>query len=84
MQATLYGTGSQVSAQVAWVIAVAQQGNGYAKEAAAAMVCWLGEHGVDSFVACVHPEHAASVAVARHLGLIATGAREDGEIRWTS
>jgi len=53
-----------------------------ATEAAAAMVHWLRARGVDRLVAHVHPEHAASVGVARNLGLHPTGVIDDGEARW--
>ena len=43
---------------------------------------WLRDHGVARFVAHIHPDHAASAAVARQLGLAATGERRDGEVRW--
>ena len=74
----------QSSAEIAWVIASPFQGQGYAKEAAAEIVAWLREHRVCVFVAHIHPMHAASIAVARHLGLTATEVRVDGETRWTT
>jgi hypothetical protein len=43
---------------------------------------WLRGRGGRRFVAHVHPDHAASSAVARHLGLAATDERRDGEVRW--
>jgi len=39
---------------------------------------------VSSFVAYVHPEHHASMGVARKQGLHPTPVVEDGEIRWES
>jgi RimJ/RimL family protein N-acetyltransferase len=81
VQATLWRNG-RLTAEIAWVIAAAHQGRGYAKEAAAAMVAWLGQQGVLGFVAHIHPDHAASSGVARHLGLRPTDVIEDGEIRW--
>ena len=43
---------------------------------------WLREQGVELVTAHIHPEHTASIAVARHLGLAAGETRSDGEIRW--
>jgi RimJ/RimL family protein N-acetyltransferase len=80
LQATL--TGSQ--AELAWVVGTAHQGRGYAGEAALAVHDWLRTEGVDTFVAHIHPDHAASASVARRLGLVPTAARQDGEVRWTS
>ena len=80
VQATVVGD----VADVAWVIGTAHQGRGYAREAAAAMVAWLRGQGVTTIAAAIHPAHAASNAVARHLGLEPGAPREDGEIRWVS
>jgi RimJ/RimL family protein N-acetyltransferase len=70
------------SAEVAWVIDVRWQGQGLAREAAALVLGWLDAHGVTGVFAHIHPEHAASAAVARHVGLTPTGIVEDGEVRW--
>jgi RimJ/RimL family protein N-acetyltransferase len=72
----------KVMADVAWVIGVPYQGHGYARESAVAMVTWLRASGVDTVVAYVHPDHHASMGVARHLGLTATDEVVDGETRW--
>lgn len=80
VQATVVGDG----AEVAWVVGTAWQGRGYASEAARALVGWLRERGVRTVVAHVHPEHAASAAVARAAGLVPTGETRDGEVRWES
>ena len=45
-------------------------------------MAWLRDQGVTRFVAHIHPDHGASAAVARHLGLAATDARRAGEVRW--
>ena len=79
VQATVTGD----AAVVAWVVAADQQGKGFASEAAAAMTAWLRQHGVRRVVAHIHPDHEASVRVARALGLSPTDVRIDGEIRWT-
>ncbi|MFI8001756.1 GNAT family N-acetyltransferase [Streptomyces sp. NPDC086010] len=70
-------------AEVAWVIGTPWQGRGYAKEAAVGMVRHLlTRQAVRSVVAHIHPDHAASAAVAAAAGLTATDEREDGEVRW--
>ncbi|RFA12817.1 hypothetical protein B7R21_10540 [Subtercola boreus] len=74
-----------LSAEVAWVVAPAHQGQGFASEAAGAVVELLTESvGATTFVAHIHPDHAASQAVARHLGLRPTPESVDGEQRWQS
>ena len=76
------GGGGGRSAELAWVIATGRQGDGLATEAAGAAMDWLRARGVTRFVAHVHPDHGASAAVARHLGLAATDERQEGEVRW--
>ncbi len=71
-------------AELAWVVGTADQGQGLAREAARAMTGWLTAHGVRRLVAHVHPDHVASAAVARSLGLAATDELVDGEVRWTT
>ncbi|MCS7478895.1 GNAT family N-acetyltransferase [Umezawaea endophytica] len=80
VQATLEGG----DAEVAWVVGVAHQGRGFAGEAAVGMAGWLLAHGVRGLVAHVHPEHLASAAVARRVGLVASDVVVDGEVRWVS
>ncbi|MFF1509131.1 GNAT family N-acetyltransferase [Streptomyces sp. NPDC058326] len=80
VQATVTGGGRV--AEVAWVIGTDWQGRGIAREAAEGLVGLLREHGVRTLVAHVHPDHAASAAVARAAGLTPTDIVEDGEIRW--
>jgi RimJ/RimL family protein N-acetyltransferase len=79
VQATVVGD----EASIAWVVGTSFQGNGYAKEAAAGMAGWLtSEAGVRRLRAAVHPDHAASQAVARSIGLAPTEEIDDGEIVW--
>jgi RimJ/RimL family protein N-acetyltransferase len=80
VQATIDQVGRR--AEVAWVIGARGQGRGYAAEAAAAMVGAVVAAGVTCVVAHVHPEHAASEAVARRCGLTPTDEYLDGERRW--
>ena len=72
------------AADVAWVIASRYQGRGYAREAASEMVAWLRSNGAAVVTAHIHPEHAASAAVARAIGLAPTPTVVDGEVRWES
>jgi RimJ/RimL family protein N-acetyltransferase len=82
VQATVSVNGNTLTAEVAWVIGTAHQGEGYAKEAAGLMVAWLREQTVDTVVAHVNPQHEASMAVARSTGLARTDIVVDGEVRW--
>ena len=71
------------AAEVAWVIAVAWQGQGLAAEAAEGLVAWLEAGGVQTITAHAHhPDHHASAAVAARAGLAATGELHDGERVW--
>jgi RimJ/RimL family protein N-acetyltransferase len=84
VQATLHAAGGELAADIAWIVGSRQQGNGFAKEAAGAMLNWLGRQHVYRFIAHIRPGHFASIAVARRLGLKATDEVIDGEISWTS
>jgi RimJ/RimL family protein N-acetyltransferase len=83
MQATV-STSSDAGriADVAWVIGVGSQGQGFASEAARALVDWLLANGVDEVTAHIHPDHHASAMVASRAGLRPTVERADGEIVW--
>ncbi|MFE6775850.1 GNAT family N-acetyltransferase [Streptomyces sp. NPDC057702] len=70
-------------ASLAWTIGVAHQGSGFGREAALAMARWLRAQGVTHLVASIHPEHGASGAIARALGLAPTDVVVDGEVRWS-
>lgn len=69
-------------ADVAWLVGVPWQGRGYAGEAAQRLAAWLEEQGVRIMTAHVHPEHAASAAVAARAGLRPTTEIENGERLW--
>lgn len=72
-------------ADVAWVIGVDHQHQGFATESALAMSEWLTEAGVRWIDAHIHPEHGASHRVAAALGLEPTGELDDdGEAVWSS
>ncbi|MEV7524282.1 GNAT family N-acetyltransferase [Streptomyces sp. NPDC091371] len=82
VQATV--TPARGLAELAWVVGSPWQGRGFATEAARALAGWLRGLPVGRLVAHVHPEHAASAAVAAACGLRRTGHRQDGEVRWES
>ncbi|MFM9442924.1 GNAT family N-acetyltransferase [Streptomyces acidiscabies] len=82
VQATAVTSGEGLLAEVAWVVGTPWQGRGIAGEAARGLVGWLGGMSVRTVVAHVHPEHAASAAVAAGAGLVATGEWHEGEMRW--
>ncbi len=84
VQATLHNQTEQTSAEIAWIVATAHQRQGYAKEAASAMVRWLRQREVKVLIAHVHLRHEASIGIARHLGLKATDVVNEGENEWTS
>jgi len=73
-----------LQAELAWVVGSEHQGHGYATEAAEAVVCWLAGCGVVRRCAHVHPDHVASAAVARRLGLRPSDRFVDGERLWTT
>jgi RimJ/RimL family protein N-acetyltransferase len=79
-QATIRGD----TAFVAWVVATAWQGRGYAKAAASALVSWLRDECGLAVAANIHPEHAASEHVAQAAGLSLTDAWADGERVWST
>ena len=83
-QATLGEDRGRLGAELAWMLAVRDQGAGLATEAMRAVMAWLRAQGIASFTAHVHPGHHASAAVARRLGLVATPVLEDGETRWSA
>ncbi|MBA3350599.1 MAG: GNAT family N-acetyltransferase [Actinobacteria bacterium] len=82
VQATVVTEDSRLVADVAWIVGVEHQGQGYASEAADAMIRWLFGCGVVEIVAHVHPAHAASGRVAAKLGMMPTEEWLLGERRW--
>jgi len=82
VQATVTIDADRTVAEVAWVIASNYQSCGYASEAAGAIAAWLRRQGVDVLIAHVHPEHEASKAVARRVGLAPTDEVVDCEVTW--
>ncbi|AHW65667.1 GCN5-related N-acetyltransferase (GNAT) domain containing protein (plasmid) [Corynebacterium glyciniphilum AJ 3170] len=83
VQATVVSQDNQTVAELAWVIGVRFQGRGLATRSAQLMCTWLQDHGVSHFRALIHPDHAASAAIAARLGLRRSGlTTDDGEIIW--
>ncbi|MFB7447166.1 GNAT family N-acetyltransferase [Streptomyces sp. NPDC056194] len=80
VQATVTDDGR--TAEIAWVVGTPWQGQGLAREAAEALVALLVDRGAHTIVAHVHPDHAASAAVAHAAGLRPTDEEQDGELRW--
>jgi RimJ/RimL family protein N-acetyltransferase len=80
VQATLEDGGRM--AHVAWVIGADHQNQGFASEAAGALVDWLQQQGVSTIVAHIHPGHRASAIVAGRAGLRPTDEYVDGERIW--
>jgi RimJ/RimL family protein N-acetyltransferase len=80
---TVQATITDGAAELAWVVATKRQGEGLATEAATAVAQWLRSRGVEQLVAHIHPDHAASAAVARRLGMTPGEPRADGELRWS-
>jgi RimJ/RimL family protein N-acetyltransferase len=82
VQATLTSRDGQSTANVAWVIGVDWQNQGFASEAARALIDWLRQHGADDVIANIHPDHQASAVVAARAGLQPTDEHADGEQVW--
>jgi RimJ/RimL family protein N-acetyltransferase len=85
VQATIAADGAAGEggeAEIAWVVGTPWQGQGIATEAARGLVGWLWEQQVGVVTACIHPDHAASAAVAAAAGLQPTDRWSDGEVVW--
>lgn len=83
VQATV-DPGPKLTAELAWKIGVAYQHRGYAAEAAQRMAQSLRAQGVTRLVARIHPANLPSMAVARGLGLHATGEVRSAEVVWAA
>ena len=81
VQATIYNE-EKCYANIAWVIGVSWQGEGYATEAATALVNWLQSQGIEEIRSNIHPSHEASIGIARRLGMRPTEIQIDGETQW--
>ena len=78
VQATI----SDGKADLAWLIGVDWQGQGYATEAIRALVDWLHENQLDMITAHIHPNHEVSQRLARSAGLHRKELMRDGEEIW--
>lgn len=79
----LQSTVTPRSAAIAWVVGTPFQQQGFATEAAQALVTWLQEVvGVTTIEASIHPDNVASQKVARRAGLRPTDRLDDGEVVW--
>jgi [ribosomal protein S5]-alanine N-acetyltransferase len=69
--------------EVGYTIFEPYRGNGYATEAARALIGWArDERGISHFIASVAPDNVPSLALVRRLGFVQTGSQwdeEDGE-----
>ena len=71
-----------LNAEIAWVVGTPWQRRGIATEATLALVDWLARQPIHAVIAHIHPDHAASAAVAAAAGLTPTTDIHDGEVRW--
>ena len=78
VQATITRDG----ADLAWLIAPAQQGKGLATEAARAVADWMRSLDIAPLSAHISPANTASEIVAERIGLRATDVTRAGETRW--
>ena len=71
-------------ADMAWVIGVPFQRQGFASEASRRVLEWLRDHlHVHEVRASIHPDHIASHTVARNIGLTKSGEiTDEGEDVW--
>jgi RimJ/RimL family protein N-acetyltransferase len=83
LQATIVRTNEGRSvAEVSWIIGTRWQKQGFASEAARALVRWLRARGVVEVCAHIDACHRASAVVAGRAGLQSTAEQRDGEIIW--
>ena len=82
LQATVRIVDGRTVARLGWMIGVEWQNQGYASEAAVALVKWVRRQGVDDIGANIHPDHEASATVAARAGLHQTEEEFEGERVW--
>jgi len=82
VQASLERKEDGLVADLAWLVTPEAQGRGIAVEAASTGVMWLRSVDVGHIRAFIHPDHTASMQVARRTGLAPTSALIDGELLW--
>ncbi|HKO74089.1 MAG TPA: GNAT family N-acetyltransferase [Gaiellaceae bacterium] len=82
VQATIRAVDGRQVARLGWMIGVEWQNQGFASEAATALVKWVRKLGVDDVGANIHPDHDASATVATRAGLRQTEEEFEGERVW--
>jgi RimJ/RimL family protein N-acetyltransferase len=73
---------SSEEATIAWIVGSSWQHQGYATEAARAVLHWLSRFGVRKIRASIHPAHTASCRVAERLGFEQTTDTSGEERIW--
>lgn len=68
--------------EISWVIGAPWQRQGHASAAASLLLAELARFGVTDVVAHIHPDHEASAAAARRIGMTPTDQVVAGETRW--
>jgi hypothetical protein len=81
-QATLTTRGGRSTAKRRLVIGVDWQSEGFASEAARALVEWLWQHGADDVIACIRPRYQASAVVGNARRAASDYEQRDGEHVW--
>ena len=82
VQATIRGVDGRQAARLGWMVGVEWQNQGFASEAATALVKWVRKLGVEDIGANIHPDHDASAIVATRAGLHQTEEEFEGERVW--
>ena len=82
VQATVRAVDGRQAARLGWMVGVEWQNQGFASEAATALVKWVRKLGVEEIGANIHPDHDASATVATRAGLHQTEEEFEGERVW--
>jgi len=82
VQATIRPVDGRAVARLGWMVGTEWQSQGFASEAATALVKWVRRQGVEDIGANIHPEHDASATVATRAGLHPTEEEFEGERVW--
>jgi RimJ/RimL family protein N-acetyltransferase len=82
VQATIRVFDGRQIARLGWMVGVEWQNQGFASEAATALVKWVRKLGVEDIGANIHPDHDASGTVATRAGLHQTEEEFEGERVW--
>jgi RimJ/RimL family protein N-acetyltransferase len=82
VQTTIRTVEGRTVARLGWMIGVDWQNQGFASEAAVALVQWVRRQSVDEIGANIHPDHRASEAVALRAGFTQTEEEFEGERVW--